>query len=99
MHHQVGDLILNGDGIAERGLPVRHLVLPDGLAGTAQVCKFLAAEVSPRTYVNIMDQYHPAGRIASGDPLARRIAREEYELALAQAEAAGLRPCSRPAVS
>ncbi len=91
MHRQVGDLVIGADGIARRGLLVRHLVLPDGLAGTAAVCDFLVKQVSPDTYINIMDQYHPVGRIAGGDPLDRSITPEEYAAALAQARAAGLR--------
>jgi putative pyruvate formate lyase activating enzyme len=91
MHRQVGDLVIGPDGIARRGLLVRHLVLPEGLAGTAAVCDFLFKQVSPDTYVNIMDQYHPADRIAGGDPLGRPITREEYAAALDQARAAGLR--------
>ncbi|RLC60371.1 MAG: radical SAM protein, partial [Chloroflexi bacterium] len=59
MHRQVGDLQIDDDGIAQRGLLVRHLVLPHGLAGTKEVVNFLASEVSPDTYVNIMAQYHP----------------------------------------
>jgi putative pyruvate formate lyase activating enzyme len=91
MHRQVGDLVIGSDGIARRGLLVRHLVLPEGLAGTAAVCDFIFKQVSPDTYVNIMDQYHPVDRIAGGDPLSRPITREEYAVALAQVRAAGLR--------
>jgi putative pyruvate formate lyase activating enzyme len=60
MHRQVGDLAVNDDGNAERGLLVRHLVLPDGLAGTEETVQFLALEISVSTYLNIMAQYHPA---------------------------------------
>jgi len=59
MHRQVGDLTLDERSIALRGLLVRHLVLPEGLAGTAEAARFLAEEVSPNTYVNVMDQYRP----------------------------------------
>jgi len=90
MHRQVGDLVLDARGIAVRGLLVRHLVLPEGLAGTGRVCQFLAQEISTGTYVNIMDQYHPAGRLERLGPLGRRISREEYADALALARAAGL---------
>jgi putative pyruvate formate lyase activating enzyme len=96
MHRQVGDLEIDAQGLAVRGLLVRHLVLPDGLAGTAKVCQFLAGEVSPETYVNIMDQYHPAGRRETLGPLGRRIRREEYDQALVQARAAGLRRFDDP---
>lgn len=90
MHRQVGDLAIDSDNIARRGLLVRHLVLPENLAGTDAVCRFLADEISPRTYVNIMDQYHPAGAISELGPLRRRITADEYAAALAWARAAGL---------
>jgi putative pyruvate formate lyase activating enzyme len=91
MHRQVGDLAIDPQGIATRGLLVRHLVLPDGLAGTAEVCEFLAREISRDTYVNVMGQYHPAGRLAALGPLGRRIRPEEFHDAMATARAAGLR--------
>ncbi len=90
MHRQVGDLDIDPDGVARRGLLVRHLVLPEGQAGTREICGFLAREISRETYVNIMDQYHPAGRVANLGPLERRITREEYDHALADARSAGL---------
>jgi putative pyruvate formate lyase activating enzyme len=90
MHHQVGDLDVGQDGVARRGLLVRHLVLPEGLAGTAEVCRFLAQEISPDTYVNVMRQYHPAGRIGTLGPLGRHITGREYAEAIAAARAAGL---------
>lgn len=91
MHRQVGDLQLNSRGHAVRGLLVRHLVMPDGLAGTEQALRFLADEISPDTYVNIMDQYHPCGDIKQFKELQRRITAEEFEEALEAARAAGLR--------
>jgi len=60
MHRQVGDLQLNKEQLATRGLLIRHLVLPGGLAGTRAVMRFLATEISAETYINIMGQYHPA---------------------------------------
>lgn len=90
MHRQVGDLVLDERGIARRGLLVRHLVLPEGLADTDEVVRFLAAEISANTYVNIMNQYFPYGDIAPRSPLGRRITGEEYEEALDLARAAGL---------
>ncbi len=90
MHRQVGDLELDENGIARRGLLVRHLVLPEGLAGTEEVVRFLAAEISPNTYVNIMDQYYPCGDIRSRSPLGRRLTGDEYREALDLARAAGL---------
>jgi putative pyruvate formate lyase activating enzyme len=90
MHRQVGDLILDERGIAMRGLLVRHLVLPEGLAGTPEVVRFLSAEISPNTYLNIMDQYHPCGDIPPRSPLGRRITADEYEDAVAAAKETGL---------
>ena len=90
MHRQVGDLEVGPDGIARRGLLVRHLVLPEGRAGTLEVCRFLVRDVSVDTYVNIMDQYDPLGKIPPGDPLARRITPAEYAEALKHARHTGL---------
>jgi len=82
MHRQVGDLIIDSRGIAQRGLLVRHLVLPQGLAGTEEIMSFIAREVSSNTYVNMMDQYRPCFK-AIGDPyLGRRITPAEYEAAV-----------------
>jgi putative pyruvate formate lyase activating enzyme len=91
MHRQVGDLTLDPRGIAERGLLVRHLVLPGGLAGTKQVMRFLAREVSPNTYVNIMAQFRPCGEAVEHPPLNRRITSAEYEEALRMAHEEGIR--------
>lgn len=90
MHRQVGDLIIDENGIARRGLLVRHLVLPSGLAGTGEVMRFLAAEISKSTYVNIMDQYYPCGDIPHRSSLGRRITAEEFEEALRMAGEEGL---------
>lgn len=76
--------------VARRGLLVRHLVLPGGLAGTAEVAAFLAAEVSRDTYINVMDQYHPAHKAARHPELSRRITTDEYREAVRQTLAAGL---------
>jgi putative pyruvate formate lyase activating enzyme len=90
MHRQVGDLQIDVNGLATHGLLVRHLVLPGGLAGTAQVVRFLAGEISRATYLNVMDQYRPT-YCAEGYPeLNRRITREEYRSALRMAQQAGL---------
>jgi putative pyruvate formate lyase activating enzyme len=89
MHRQVGDLVVE-DGIAVRGLIVRHLVLPNGLAGTERVLRFIAEEISPDTYVNIMAQYHPTWRARQFLELSRRIATEEYREALEIARRLGL---------
>ena len=82
--------MLDEDGIARRGLLVRHLVLPENLAGTREAMRFLAAEVSPNTYVNVMDQYYPCGEISPRSPVSRRITMEEYEAAVRAAREAGI---------
>jgi putative pyruvate formate lyase activating enzyme len=90
MHAQVGDLLMDDRGIATRGLLVRHLILPDNLAGTDQVVGFLADEISPNTYLNLMDQYRPAYQAHHYPELNRRITREEYNSAVHMARSAGL---------
>jgi putative pyruvate formate lyase activating enzyme len=91
MHRQVGDLVLDERGIAQRGLLVRHLVLPGGLAGTLEIARFLADEVSKDTYLNIMGQYHPEfeARKSSG-LLGRAVTRDEMNEAYTAAKEAGL---------
>jgi putative pyruvate formate lyase activating enzyme len=91
MHRQVGDLVLDAHGIARRGLLVRHLVLPERIAGTAQVLAFLAREISADTYVNLMDQYYPCYRADEYPPLDRPISADEYRDALRLAERYGLK--------
>ncbi|MBS3957579.1 MAG: radical SAM protein [Clostridiales bacterium] len=95
MHRQVGDLTLDERGIARRGLLVRHLALPAGLAGTPEVMAFLAEEISRDTYVNVMDQYRPCHRAGEHPELRRRITAEEYADAVAAARAAGLHRFAR----
>jgi putative pyruvate formate lyase activating enzyme len=90
MHRQVGDLVCDASGIARHGLLVRHLVLPDDLAGTEMVVRFLAG-VSPDTYLNLMGQYRPCYRAHEHPALARRPTSEEMARAFRQARAAGLR--------
>ena len=94
MHRQVGDLELDGDGLARRGLLVRHLVMPEALEDTARIMEWLARECGPRTYVNVMDQYHPDGMVARHPErypaIARPLRGEEHARALAAARAAGL---------
>jgi putative pyruvate formate lyase activating enzyme len=90
MHCQVGDLIMNEQGIALRGLLVRHLVLPEGVAGTAEVVKFIAEEISKNTYINIMDQYRPCYKAVEHPPLDRSITSEEFKEAISLAINAGL---------
>jgi putative pyruvate formate lyase activating enzyme len=90
MHRQVGDLELDDRGVARRGLLVRHLVLPGGLAGTAAVARFLAAEVSAGTYLNVMEQYRPAHKAAEHEEIFRRPTVAECQKAAEEALAAGL---------
>jgi putative pyruvate formate lyase activating enzyme len=90
MHRQVGDLDIGADGIARRGLLVRHLVLPGGLSGTESVMRFLAEEISPDTYVNVMDQYHPCYQAGQIPEIARSITAGEFAEAMDRARAVGL---------
>jgi putative pyruvate formate lyase activating enzyme len=82
MHRQVGDLTVDDMGIARRGLLIRHLVMPDGLAGTREVMRFLATEVSKNTYVNVMSQYRPCGEASRYRDLQRMITVGEYREAV-----------------
>ncbi len=90
MHRQVGDLRLDEDGIAQRGLLVRHLVLPNKLAGTEEVVRFLAREVSANTYLNIMAQYHPCHQAFDMPQLARPLRSDEFQDAIDLAHRQGL---------
>ncbi|MFN3568057.1 MAG: radical SAM protein [Caldimicrobium sp.] len=90
MHRQVGDLILE-NGIAKRGLIVRHLVLPGDLSQTEEVIKFIAEEISQNTYFNLMDQYRPCGDAWKYPPLDRMITKEEWNRALDFAKKYGLK--------
>ncbi|GAB4574221.1 MAG: radical SAM protein [Anaerolineae bacterium] len=92
MHRQVGDLQLDPEtGLAQRGLLVRHLILPGGLAGTRKTMQFLARKVSPETFVNLMGQYMPAYRAPGMDgPISRPVNRAEVLEALQLAQEAGL---------
>ncbi|MEW5772790.1 MAG: radical SAM protein [Thermodesulfobacteriota bacterium] len=89
MHRQVGDLVLDHAGIAQRGLLVRHLVMPGGLAGAPGWMRFLAG-LSPDTYVNVMDQYRPCGTARNFPEISRGVSATEYALALDAAREAGL---------
>lgn len=94
MHRQVGDLEIDErTGLARRGLLVRHLVMPGLLEDSRQVFRWIAREVSPNTYINIMDQYYPAGMVALTDrypELGRRLTPDEFHRALAVAREEGL---------
>jgi putative pyruvate formate lyase activating enzyme len=90
MHRQVGDLVISPEGLAVRGVLVRHLVLPEGLAGTREVARFLAREVSPNTYINVMGQYRPDNRAWQHLQLSRPITRSELVEAVRIAREEGL---------
>lgn len=90
MYRQRGDLTINDAGLAEKGLLVRHLVMPEELSGTADIMKFLFTEVSQGTYVNIMPQYRPCGKSYLTEKINRPLTREEYHSALAAARQAGI---------
>lgn len=90
MYRQVGDLVFDENGIAQHGLLIRHLVLPNQLAGSAEIIHFIASELSPHTYVNLMDQYHPAFNARQFPKLRRLISNQEYADVVALAYAAGL---------
>jgi putative pyruvate formate lyase activating enzyme len=93
MYRQVGNLVIEDNGLARRGLLIRHLVMPEEVAGTRAVMQWIADELSPETYVNIMAQYHPAGKVSRSDhaEINRRVTPAEYERALDAAWQAGLK--------
>lgn len=90
MHRQVGDLVLDEEGVAVRGLLVRHLVMPGHLDETREILAFLARDISARTYVNVMDQYRPCHKAFQFEKIKRPLRVEEYEQALAMARECGL---------
>ena len=90
MHRQVGDLLVDGAGVAVRGLLIRHLVMPNGVAGTGKVMDFLGKEISTDTYVNVMDQYRPCGDANADDLINRRLTSQEYREAVDKAKKVGL---------
>jgi putative pyruvate formate lyase activating enzyme len=79
MHRQVGDLVLDAEGIAQRGLLVRHLVLPDDAARSRTLLEFIARELGPGTYLNLMDQYRPCYRADEVPELDHPLTRDEFE--------------------
>jgi len=90
MHRQVGDLVTDESGIARQGLLLRHLVLPHGLAGTREIMKFIAGQVSTNTYVNIMPQYRPCGRAAEIKELSQPLSQKDFQTALEAAVEEGI---------
>jgi len=96
MHRQVGDLQVDAQGIARHGLLIRHLVLPDGLAGTRKIMKFIAQRLSRNSYVNIMSQYRPCGRADEVKGLNSTLSTDEYHLAVQAAKEEGITRLDRP---
>lgn len=90
MHRQVGDLALDEHGIAQQGLLIRHLVLPNNIAGSEQILKFIAEEISPNTYLNIMDQYRPLYQAKQYPEIYRCITSMEYHQVVDLAKSLGL---------
>jgi putative pyruvate formate lyase activating enzyme len=93
MHRQVGSLVLDEHGLALRGLIVRHLVMPGEIAGTREILNWIAQELGPDTYVNVMAQYYPAGKVNASEhaEISRSITLGEFQQALDLASEAGLR--------
>lgn len=90
MHTQVGDLKVNSRGAAQKGLLIRHLVLPGDCSGSKSVLDFIAHTLSIDSYVNIMDQYRPCYRAYEKPKLNRRFVRSEYEETIQYARRLGL---------
>jgi putative pyruvate formate lyase activating enzyme len=93
MHEQVGPLLVDDDGLAKRGVLIRHLVMPGGLDETRAILEWIAPELGPDTYVNLMDQYHPAGKVngTSYVEINRPLSRREFRIAHDIARDLGLR--------
>ncbi len=91
MHRQVGDLVTDEKGIARRGLLVRHLVLPGGMAGSQEAFRFLAEEISTNTYLNVMAQYRPSHDAIGQPGIGNRLEQSDYLNALELARKCGLR--------
>ncbi len=82
MFRQVGLLRTDSNGIAERGLIIRHLVLPENISGTRETFRFIAEEISRECSISLMSQYFPAHRAHKYDSLSRQITAEEYQSAV-----------------
>jgi putative pyruvate formate lyase activating enzyme len=98
MHRQVGDLVLDESGIAQRGLLIRHLVMPNGLAGTRDIMRFIVRKISKNTYVNVMAQYRPCGKAYDMPEIAVRLSETEYAQALRAAKEEGITRLDKPGV-
>jgi putative pyruvate formate lyase activating enzyme len=92
MHRQVGELKLDEHGLAKRGVLLRHLVMPGKIAGTEAIMRFVAEQVSPNSYVNVMGQYYPAGKVDEDkySEINRGTTRQELQRAIQAARRAGL---------
>ena len=90
MHRQVGDLKMDREGIAKRGLLIRHLVMPEDIVGSRSILEFVAKDISKDTYMSIMAQYHPAHLAFEFPELSRRISKKEYDAVLKMADELGL---------
>jgi putative pyruvate formate lyase activating enzyme len=93
MHRQVGPLVVDEQGLARRGLIVRHLVMPGALEETRAILQWIADTLGWETYVNLMDQYYPAGKVSAVQypELNRRLTSREFHEARAMARELGLR--------
>ena len=96
MHRQVGDLQCGSDGLAKRGLLIRHLVLPGGLSGTRQILQFIAEKISLNSYVNLMSQYRPCGQATEMDELTEPISASDFRAAIKIAHENGIHRLDRP---
>jgi putative pyruvate formate lyase activating enzyme len=96
MHRQVGNLQNDDAGIARRGVLIRHLVLPGGLAGTREIMRFIARKISPASYVNVMSQYRPCGRAAEVNGLESPLSPEDYKNAVRAAKEEGITRLDQP---
>ncbi len=91
MYNQVGDLVIDNREIAQKGLLVRHLVMPHEQAGTKEIMEFLAQEISTDTFVNIMNQYYPCFRANHFQEINTKVTRKEFEDAYYFAKQAGIK--------
>jgi len=90
MYRQVGDLVIDRNGVAVSGLIVRHLVLPEGMSGTKKIMEFIAGDISKNTFISLMSQYFPAYRAADYAAISRRINQDEYKKAIDAFHGTGL---------
>ncbi len=91
MHRQVGDLKIDAEGLAQRGLIIRHLVLPEGMAGTREIMSFIVEKLSDDSYVNLMDQYRPCGTAGQVAGLGEPLSRQQFMQAQIESKAAGIK--------